>query len=43
MGGENLADLHNRTREAADALRAQAAEIRKLTERLEEHTLEKGR
>lgn len=38
MDGEYLAELHNRTQDAADTLHAQAAEIHELTERLEDLT-----
>jgi predicted YcjX-like family ATPase len=35
MAGEDLPNLYNRTREAANALHAQALEIHELTKRLE--------
>ena len=38
MGSENLVDLYNQTRDAADALHARAAGIVDLTKRLEELT-----
>ena len=38
MDGENLADIYNRTQEAADSLYAQATGTHELTKRLEELT-----
>ncbi len=38
MDGENLADFYNRTHEATNTLRAQAAEIHEITQRLEDLT-----